>query len=203
MADRTNSEQPTAVQRRTTMAAIMASALVTAVLWYLLWRLLPSPGTSPLNTALACSAVAALLTVVAGVEAIAHERLVTPAIDPLAGFETRRLRVNARYLSNTVEQFIVFAAGLVALAAYASSRTLVIVAIVWVLERWAFWIGYHKSSLLRGLGAPGMLQSMVVLLYVAFCFGEETYGDAAGIGLLVIFAGIEGILFWAVLRRDQ
>jgi hypothetical protein len=162
------------------------------------------PGhAEPLPTALACCAIAALLTLVMGVEAIAHERLVTPAIDPLAGFETRRMRVNFRYLSNTVEQFIVFAAGLLALAAYISPRLLVIVTIVWIVTRWAFWIGYHFSPLLRGIGAPGMLQSMIVLLYVAWRWGNDAYGAAAGILLLAIFVAIEAFLFWAVKRPSQ
>jgi hypothetical protein len=108
--------------------------------------------------------------------------------------------VNFRYLSNTVEQFIVYAVGLLGLALYASSQVLIIITIVWVLMRWAFWVGYHKSPLLRGLGAPGMLQSMIVLLYVAYRFGNDAYGQAAGIALLVLFAIIEAILFWAVKR---
>jgi hypothetical protein len=138
-----------------------------------------------------------------GVEAIAHERLVTPAIDPLAGFETRRMRVNFRYLSNTVEQFIVFAVGLLALSAYASPRLLIIVTIVWTAARWAFWIGYHFSPLLRGIGAPGMLQSMIVLLYVAWRWGNDAYGEAAGIALIALFLAIEAFLFWAVKRPSQ
>ena len=180
------------------------SAAATALIWFALLRFLPAPADAqPLSTAIACCAVAALLTVVLGVEAIAHERLVTPAIDPLAGFETHRMRVNFRYLSNTVEQFIVFAAGLVALSLYASPRLLVIVTIVWVIARWAFWIGYHRSPLLRGLGAPGMLQSMAVLLYVAYRFGADAYGLGAGIALLVIFALVEAFLFWVVKQPSQ
>jgi hypothetical protein len=190
-------------QRRTTVAGIAASAAVTVVVWYLLWRFLPTPPTRPLPTALACCAIAALLTLVAGVEAIAHERLFTPAIDPLAGFETDRMRVNFRYLQNTLEQFVVFAAGLLALSAYASTKILVIVTIIWVLARWAFWIGYHRDPLLRGFGAPGMIQSMVVLLYVAYRSGSDAYGQGAGIALLVIFGAIEAILFLAVSRPSQ
>jgi hypothetical protein len=141
--------------------------------------------------------------VVAGVEAVAHERLFTAAIDPLAGVETKRMRVNFRFLSNTVEQYVVFAAGLLALWLYASAKIIVIVTIVWVLARWAFWIGYHKSPLMRGIGAPGMLQSMIVLLYVAYRFGTDSYGAAVGIALLAVFAILEAILFWGVTRRSQ
>jgi hypothetical protein len=194
----------TAQQRRITLSGIAASLLVAAVLWYLLLTFVPEPtGADPLTTSLACCAIAALLTVVAGVEAVAHERLVTPAIDPLAGVETKRMRVNHRYLSNTVEQFIAFAVGLTALSAYASPRLLIIVTIVWIVARWAFWIGYHRGPLLRAVGAPGMLQSMIVLLYVGFRFGMDSYGQAAAIGLVVVFAVIEALLFWSVTRPAQ
>jgi hypothetical protein len=188
-------------QRRTTLAGIAISTILTLALWWALLRFLPPPKiVQPLFIAFACIPIAGLLTLVAGVEAVAHERLVTPAIDPLAGYETRRMRVNFRYLSNTVEQFIVFAVGLVGLALYAPAKILLIVSIVWVMTRWAFWVGYHKSSLLRGLGAPGMMQSMVVILYVAYRFGSDAYGRGAGTALLVIFAAIEALLFWAVKR---
>jgi hypothetical protein len=32
------------------------------------------------------------------------------------------------------------------------------------LARFAFWIGYHRSAAMRGLGAPGMALSMIVLV---------------------------------------
>ena len=190
-------------QRGTLLATIAASFFVAAALWWLLFRFLPEPANLlPVQTAVGCIAVAALLTVFAGIEAIAHERFVTAAVNPLAGVETPRLRVNFLYLSNTVEQFIVFATGLLALAAYWSPRLLVIVTIVWVLARWAFWIGYHKDPLWRAIGAPGMLQSILVLLYVAWRFGRDSYGSAAGIALVIAFLAIEAILFWAVTRRS-
>lgn len=194
-------KSPTAQQRRTTMTAIAISAVAAAVLWFALLRLLPAPGAiEPLPAALACSAIAALLTLVLGIEAIAHERLFTAAIDPLAGVETPRMRVNFRYLSNTLEQFIVFAVGLCALSAYATPRLLVIITITWVVARWAFWIGYHRSPLLRAAGAPGMMQSIIVLLYVAYRAGADAYGSAAGIALLLIFAAAEAFLFWWTKR---
>jgi hypothetical protein len=197
-------EPVTPAQRRTTMSGIAVSAPATLLLWWLLWKYLPDPiGVNRLRVAFQCCAVAALFSVVAGVEAVAHERLFTAAIDPLAGVETKRMRVNFRFLSNTVEQYVVFAAGLLALSLYASAKILVIVTMVWVLARWAFWIGYHRSPLLRGVGAPGMLQSMIVLLYVAYRFGTDSYGSAAGNALLAAFAILEAILFWGVTRRSQ
>jgi MAPEG family len=193
---------PTPQQRQTVFAAIAASMLATALLWWLLLRFLPAPAISAsVPAAIGCIAVAALLALLPGIEAIAHERFVTPAVNPLAGVETPRLRVNFRYLSNTVEQFLVFAAGLLALAAYWPPRLLVIVTIVWVIARWAFWIGYHRGPLWRAVGAPGMLQSLLVLLYVGYRFGSDSYGEAAGAALVVIFLVIEAILVWAVTRR--
>jgi hypothetical protein len=197
-------EPVTPAQRRTTMSGIAVSAPAALLLWWLMWKYLPDPiGANRLRVAIQCCAVAALFSVVAGVEAVAHERLFTAAIDPLAGVETKRMRVNFRFLSNTVEQYVVFAAGLLALSLYASAKILVIVTMVWVLARWAFWIGYHRSPLLRGVGAPGMLQSMIVLLYVVYRFGTDGYGSAAGIVLLAAFAILEAILFWGVTRRSQ
>ena len=197
-------EPVTPAQRRTTLTGIAVSAPLTLLLWWLLWKYLPEPiGANRLRVAIQCCAVAALFSVVAGVEAVAHERLFTAAIDPLAGVETKRMRVNFRYLSNTLEQYVVFAAGLLALSLYASGKILVIVTVVWVRARWAFWIGYHKSPLLRGIGAPGMMQSMIVLLYVAYRFGNDSYGSAVGIALLAAFAILEAILFWGVTRRSQ
>lgn len=202
--DARDTDRVTARQRRVTLGGIVVSAAVTAGLWYALLAVLPAPRQAgAFSAALACTAIAALLALVAGVEAVAHERLVTPAIDPLAGFETRRMRVNFRYLQNTLEQFVVFAAGLLALSAYVTPKIIVIVTIVWVLARWAFWIGYHRSPLLRGIGAPGMVQSMLVLLYVAYRFGADAYGNAAGLALLGLFAAIEAVLFWAVKRPAQ
>ena len=134
-------------------------------------------------------------------EAVAHERLVSPAFDPLAGFETRRLRVNKQYLQNTLEQTVVFAAAIFGLAAYAKDgaemREVVATTVVWVLGRWAFWLGYHRSAAMRGLGAPGMALSMIVLIYVAGRFGDEVAGPLGAAALAGLFLAIEGLLFWA------
>jgi hypothetical protein len=138
---------------------------------------------------------------VLGVEAVAHERLSSPAFDPLAGFETRRLRVNQRYLQNTLEQLIVFAVALFGLAAYShgggAMRAVLATAVVWVLARFAFWIGYHRSAAMRGLGAPGMALSMVVLLYVAGRIGFDVGGFVGAAVPVAAFLAIEAFLFRA------
>jgi hypothetical protein len=48
-----------------------------------------------------------------------------------------------------------------------------------------------------------MMQSMIVLLYVAYRFGSDAYGSGVGVALLVIFGIIEAILFGSVKRPSQ
>jgi hypothetical protein len=118
------------------------------------------------------------------------------------------LRVNQRYLQNTVEQIIVFAAALFGLAAYspdgAAMRAVVATTVVWIIARGAFWIGYLQSAALRGLGAPGMALSMIVLLYVASQFGREIAGTVGAVAPVAAFFAIEAVLFWGTRpQRDE
>jgi uncharacterized MAPEG superfamily protein len=151
--------------------------------------------------ALKCFCIAVLFCLVTGVEAVAHERLSSPGFDPLSRFETRRLRVNQRYLQNTLEQILVFAAGLFGLAAYcrdgSAMRAVLATSIVWIVARFAFWIGYHRSAAMRGLGAPGMALSMIVLLFVAGRIGYEIGGFVGAAVPVMMFLAIEVFLFRA------
>lgn len=148
--------------------------------------------------------VAVLLTFLTAIEAVSHERLFTPAIDPLAGRESRRMRINLRYLQHTLEQLLVFIPGLLLLAWYSADgvelRAVTATAIVWVALRLVFWIGYHISPSLRTPGLVGTAMSMVVLLYGAARFGYELAGWAGAVAPLLIFAGIEVYLVRMSLR---
>ena len=59
------------------------------------------------------------------------------------------MRVNQRYLQNTLEQTVIFLVGLFGLAAYMADgnqmRAVLASAVVWTLGRLAFWGGYHVS----------------------------------------------------------
>ena len=75
-------------QRMATILPIAVAFPVAIVLWFATTRLMPplaSMETVParLIFALKCSCVAILFCFVTGVEAVAHERLRSPAIDPL------------------------------------------------------------------------------------------------------------------------
>jgi hypothetical protein len=194
------------------MLGIAAALLVSAGLWY--WVRFHAPvldgmdePAARLAFALKCAALAVLFTLVLGIEAVAHERLFSPAFDPLAGYETRRLRVNQRYLQNTLEQTVVFLVGLLGLAVYLDDgdrmRAVLATAVVWVLGRWAFWGGYHLSSTWRGLGAPSMLLGQLVLGYVGLRVGFDVAGHAGAAAVLVAFLLFEGLLFWKTASRRQ
>jgi hypothetical protein len=191
-------------QRRAGMAAIAAAIPVALLLWLGLAYLVPPlAGMDSLSSRMLftvkCCCFAVLFCLVTGVEAVAHERLSSPAFDPLSGFDTRRLKINQRYLQNTLEQIVVFAAGLFGLAAYspdgAAMRAVLATTVVWILARFAFWAGYHRSAAMRGLGAPGMALSMIVLLYVVYRIGYEIGGFILAVVPVVAFLAIEAFLF--------
>jgi len=193
-------------QRSTVMTWILFAFPVTVALWLGVYYLFP-PLTG-MNDPLArlffsinCCCVAILLCFLTGIEAVAHERLQSPALDPLAGYETLRMKINLRYLQHTLEQFMLFVPGLLALAFYCSNgntmRAVVATTVVWIVARAGFWIGYHYGSQYRAIGAPGMVQSMIVLLYVCARFGFDMAGPLGAITPLVLFGCIEAYLVYA------
>ncbi|MBO0749421.1 MAG: hypothetical protein J2O44_03185 [Porphyrobacter sp.] len=199
------SESDWRAQRKAGMAAIAVSALAGVALWFAVDRLLPPLAgmddfSARMLVALKCCALAALFCLFGGVEAVAHERLQSAAFDPLAGHETVRLRVNKQYLQNTLEQFVLFAVGLFGLAAYSESggamRAVIATTAVWTLFRFAFWIGYHRSAAMRGMGAPGMAVGLLMLLYVGARIGGEVAGTAGAVAVVAAFLALEAVLFW-------
>jgi hypothetical protein len=199
------SERDWREQRKSGMLAIAVSALAGLALWFAVDRLLPPLSgmdevSARMLVALKCCAVAGLFCLASGVEAVAHERLQSAAFDPLAGHETVRLRINKQYLQNTLEQFVVFAIGLFGLAAYSDGggamRAVIATTTVWILFRFAFWIGYHRSAAMRGMGAPGMAVGLLVLLYVCARIGGDVAGAAGAVAVVAAFLALEAVLFW-------
>lgn len=189
-----------AMQSRLALA-IGLSLPVAIGLWFALAHWLPPIAVEPMRFTLGCIGAASLLAFLPGIEAVAHERLFSRAIDPLAGADSQRLIVNQRYVTNTLEQFWVFAPGLALLGVYAGDlRTVAATAITWVLGRWAFWIGYHRDPVLRGIGASSLAQNLIVLAWGVGAFGHELAGWPGVAALLAPFIAIEAYLF-AVLRR--
>lgn len=192
-------------ERKVGMAVIVASLLVSLAIYFALVRLLPPlAGMDGLGermlVALKCLAAATLFSFVTGIESVAHERLQSAAFDPLVGVETKRLRVNLRYLQNTLEQLIIFGVALFGLAAYLASgssmRALPAVTVIWILNRYTFWIGYHRSAAMRGLGAPSMAVGLIMLLYVVARIGNDLAGIAGSVIAIALYLAIEAVLFW-------
>ena len=190
------------MRARSRLALAIGLSLPVAIgLWLALALGLPPIRIEPLRFVLGCIGAAALLGFLPGIEAVAHERLFSRAIDPLAGADSRRLIVNQRYVQNTLEQLWVFAPGLALLGLYASDlRFAAATTITWVLGRWAFWIGYHRDPLWRGLGASSLAQSLIVLAWGVGTFGHELAGWIGTAALLGPFLAIEAYLF-AILRH--
>lgn len=199
-------------ERQSGTVMVVISVMIAAAWWYGLFIFLPwNEGMDDVSArmilALKWCCLAALFCVVTGVEAVAHERLQSPAFNPLRVYETRRLRVNMRYLQNSLEQYVVFATGLFGLAYYsagaADSRAVTATAIVWILMRFAFWIGYHKSAAMRGIGMAGMMMSLLVLLYVCSRIGFDFAGWAGVAMVIGSFVLIEAVLFWTTRARPE
>jgi hypothetical protein len=191
-------------QRRAGMSAIAVAMLLGIAAWSAIrWGMPTIAGMEAVQARLLFAfkgwCLAVLFCLVTGIEAVAHERLQSAAFDPLAGVQTRRLQVNQRYLQNTLEQLVVFTAGLFGLAYYSDGgeamRAVVATVAVWIAARLAFWIGYHRSAALRGLGAPGMLLALLVLLYVAARIGKDVAGVYGEVAVVGAFLAFEAVLF--------
>jgi hypothetical protein len=100
-------------QRSTVVTEIAIAFPVAVALWLATYFGLPplagmEETLARLVFALKCSCIAILFCFLTGIEAVAHERLRSPAIDPLSGYETLRMTINLRYLQNTLEQLMLF-----------------------------------------------------------------------------------------------
>lgn len=198
-------------ERRKGMLGILLATVPSIALWYAIRFQAPlldgmDEPAARLEFALKCSALVVLFTLVTGVSAVAHERLVSPAFDPLGGHETRRMRVNQRYLQNTLEQTVIFLVGLFGLAVYMEDggqmRAVLATAVVWTLGRLAFWIGYHISSTWRGIGAPSMMLGQLVLGYVVWRIGFDIAGEVGAWSVIAAYLLFEALLFWKTSPQE-
>lgn len=211
MAGGENSIDPAASRGRMMRAAGLTVPLALAA-WLALCLLTPeiADASEPINRlgfALGWIGVATLLTLMTGIEAVSHERLFTPAINPLAGQESPRLKINLRYLQHTLEQMAVFLPGLLLLAWYAADgfelRSVTATAVTWIALRFVFWIGYHHSPEMRTPGLVGMVISLLVLAYGVARFGYDLAGWPGAIAPLAIFGAIEAYLVWMSVKAGR
>ena len=186
--------------RNSLILGFVFSAFITLLAWLMLYLFLsPVPQMTftldRLVFAFKCWAMATLFCLVLGIEAVSYERLGTFGISALGDGESLRLRINQRYLQQTVEQMLVFVPGLLLLAIYCdtseSMRVVEIATIMWIVARFIFWLGYHHDVQIRAPGMVSTLQSFLILLYGCSRFGYEIGGLTGAILVISAFVSME------------
>ena len=105
--------------------------------------------------------------------AVGNERFLSEAIDPTLGKEDQKTVVNGRVADNTLQQFVLFLVGMVALACVVPLERLSIipaVAITFVIMRIVFWIGYRIHPLYRAPGFSSVAYMNLFMFIAVFWF---------------------------------
>lgn len=152
------------------LASLLLSALgaaLAAIETFLLSRLFADVSLAPLAAGFAALLPGAVV-LAAMVLAQMGLRFVSGAIDPASVEDPRPLKLGQRVIANTVEQTLLFAPALVALAALeaATAGTLLALGLVFALSRLLFWAGYAIHPLGRALGMGAT--ALVVLATLAW-----------------------------------
>jgi hypothetical protein len=153
-------------EQKTVAGGAAAGVLAMAISMFGLYHLWPNvPGLDDtigrLSYALKAGAFA-VLPLLAAVIAVANNRFLSEAIDPLRNKESRSARINGRVVENTLQQYVLFLIGTLALSVNLTAEQMRVVpaaATVFVVARIAFWIGYRVDPLYRafGMAATGYL----------------------------------------------
>jgi uncharacterized MAPEG superfamily protein len=163
-------------QRIVAAGAVSGVGAMIALLWAL-YHALPAPEDAELAAnriayALKWNAFA-VLPLFAMMVAIGNARALSEAIDPTRGEESPAMLVNIRVANNTLEQFVLFAAGSLGLAAALAGPEVRIVgaaAITFFVMRIAFWIGYRIRPVFRAFGFASCAYMNLGLLIATLWF---------------------------------
>jgi hypothetical protein len=124
-----------------------------------IYHLLPgNPGLADVSSRLAYALQANAIAVVPlllGIITIGNNRFLSEAIDPTLRKEDVATQINSRVVENTMQQFVLFLVATTALSANLTSaqmRIILAAAIVFVIARITFWIGYRIHPLYRAFG---------------------------------------------------
>ena len=113
-----------------------------------------------------------ILMLLAGIIAVSFNRFTSNAMNPLTGAESALMRIHLRYLSNTLEQFILFFLASLVFCTFLDSHSIKLIPILttlFVLGRITFWLGYLQHPLNRGFGMVITLYpTVVILVYDAY-----------------------------------
>lgn len=189
-------------QRAILAGGATGSCAIAAGLWIALLR---APQSFYVNTpmsgigfALQAIAVAALFGPMLAVEAVSHERLTTTGVDPLSGYTSRSFEVDQLFLRGNIEQWVLFAAGVLALAGTLSTASaapaVTLATLIWIGGRLVFRVGYIFGSCYRGFGLCAHAQSLIILLFVTDRWAWAIEGLAGRLGAIGLFASAEMLL---------
>ncbi len=162
-------------QRIVAIGAASGVVLMAAGVWELVMQL-PAPALAGLpaeRLAYALRAnVFALLPLFVMIAAVGNSRFQSEAIDPTRHAESQAMQIDGRVVENTLQQNFLFAIASLALSTVVPVQDLQILwalAIVFVIARTGFWIGYRINPLYR---APGMsataYMNLGMIAYVLF-----------------------------------
>lgn len=146
-------------QKTVAIGAASGVAPMLVAMWVLSTMVLPAPGgmdsaADHLAYALRWDAFAAL-PLLFMLAAVGNARFLSEAIDPTLGAEDAKTVINGRVADNTTQQFVLFLAGSLGLAASLPPQHMQVIgaAAIWfVVARIAFWIGYRIDPLYRAFG---------------------------------------------------
>lgn len=148
-------------------ASGIATMLITLVALWNLFGGISADATAGERLAYAARWIAlAALPLVLSIGSVGNARFSSEAINPLAGKENPATAVNCRVVDNTAQQFLLFGVASLAIAAGARGDQLGIVAaaaIVFVIARLAFWIGYRIKAVYRAAGFASTFYLNLVL----------------------------------------
>lgn len=114
------------------------------------------------------------LTLIGGILDVALTRYNTIAVDPINGRGEHHVAVGVRYVTNTLEQFVVSCVGQLVLTTYLTEpqmKAIPILVLFFVLGRVTFYYGYKISYLHRAFGFSATFGAslavwVVVIFYV-------------------------------------
>jgi len=145
------------------------TAMVAAISGiYRLWPINPSLADVNSRLAYALQANAfAVLPLLIGIMIVGNNRFLSEAIDPMLHKEDLGTQINGRVVENTLQQYVLFLIGTLALSVNLTAgqmRAIPAAALVFVVARIAFWIGYRIHPLYRafGMAATGYLNLAIL-----------------------------------------
>ena len=168
-------------QKIVAAGAASGIALMVLSVW-VLTSLLPQPDITDTVAERLAYALKANMVAVAPlfvmIITIANSRFLSDAIDPTRRAESRSMQIDGRVVDNTLQQNFVFAVTSLAVSTFVPFHNLQVVwacAIVFIVARCAFWLGYRINPLYRapGMSATAYLNLGMILygVYSAFAGG--------------------------------